>query len=141
MEKTVRVREYTRSRGKVRKHKRRKPERTIEYLQKTKNKPRTVAEIEQEYKRRNYTTEGLGAPHGADKQFFRQHKNDEKQDHARIYEKEKYIEVEEHTDLVSPLKDPAGHIVRDVGEVTYAREFEGRNENDTKRVRIKKKMS
>jgi len=146
-EKNVRVRAYRRPhRGdRVKTHRRSKPwrkrKRTIEKLQEEKRKGKKKAsreEIERIYKRNGYENVGLGAAHGADEQFYKQHK-DGTQDHARIYEKKEKIEVEEHTDLVSPEKDPAGHLLVDVGEVTYAREIEGKNENRTKRVAFRKK--
>jgi len=119
----------------------RRHKRVIENLEQRKKKGKryaATAEIERTYKRRGYTNQGLGAKHGADVQFFKQNP-DGTQDHARIWEKEKKIVVEEHTDLVSPKKDPAGHLLVDVGAVTVSREVGNKNENRTKKVVFKKK--
>jgi len=119
----------------------RRHKRTIEYLQEKKRQGKkyaTAAEIKKEYKKKGYTTKGLGASHGADEQLFKQNP-DGTQDHARIWVEEKKIVVEEHTDLVSPKKDPLGHVIVDVGAVTASRELANANENRTKKVVFKKK--
>lgn len=136
MSKRETVREHKRSNKRIESYRRRK--RTIEHLEKNKDRKYSRSEVEREYAKRGYVDTGLGAPHGSDKQFYKQQK-DGTQDHARLYEREKTIKVEEHTDLESPEKDPLGHFVVDVGEVTYAREIEGKNENRTKEVVLKKK--
>jgi len=113
----------------------RRHKRTIEYLQEKKRQGKkyaTAAEIKKEYKKKGYTT------HGADEQLFKQNP-DGTQDHARIWVEEKKIVVEEHTDLVSPKKDPLGHVIVDVGAVTASRELANANENRTKKVVFRKK--
>ena len=134
--KSERVREHKRSNQRIESYRRRK--RTIEHLQKNKDRKYSRSEVEREYAKRGYVDKGLGNPRGSDKQFFKD-QPDGTQDHARIYEKEKTIKVEEHTDLESPKQDPIGHLIVDVGEVTYKREIENKNENRTKEVTLKKK--
>lgn len=110
----------------------------LEQRKKTGKRYAAAAEIERTYKHKGYTKKGLGAKHGADVQFFKQNP-DGTQDHARIWEDEKKIVVEEHTDLVSPEKDIPGHLLVDVGAVTVSREVANKNENRTKKVVFKKK--
>lgn len=117
--------------------------REIERLHQDKKKGKQYAtqkEIETRYKKRGYKKPDplTTAKHGSNKEFVKPNP-DNTQDHARIYNEEKRIKIEEHTDLRDVNKDPVGHAVLDVGLVTMSRELEHKNENRTKTVTFKKR--
>lgn len=113
--------------------------RVIEYLEKQKS-VESRRTVERKYKRGGYYKPSplMAAQHGSDSQWVKQNP-DNTQHHARIYDKGDHIEVEEHTDLVSPERDPIGHVAVDVVDVTVQRELMQHNENDTKIIRLKKR--
>ena len=99
-----------------------------------------LSEIYDLYEREGYyvPSDLMAGRHGATKQFVKQNA-DGTQNHARVYDQGKQILVEEHTDLVSPEVDPAGHVAVDVGEVTFRREVLGENPNRTEVKVLRKK--
>ena len=80
--------------------------REIERLEQDKQSGKTHAsqkEIEQRYKKRGYKKPDplTTAKHGSDQEFVKPNPDDT-QDHARIWDKEGKIKVEEHTEFVAP---------------------------------------
>ena len=118
-------------------------EREIERLQQDKRSGKTHIshkELDRRYKKRGYKEPKplTTAKHGSKKEYVKPNP-DGTQDHARVWDKENKIKVEEHTDLRDPNIDPAGHVILDVGVVGLAREVEHENENRTKSVTFKKR--
>lgn len=116
-------------------------EKTIDRLKEMKKKGRkemTLSEVEKEYEKDGYDKTWMGADKEQKSQFSTTDKYG-RQKHARLYEFDQDILVEEHKDLVSPEDSMIGHAVIDVGVVGHQRRQKNRNLNDSEVVTFTRK--
>lgn len=116
-------------------------EKTIDRLKDMKRdgkKEMTLSEVEKEYSKDGYDKTWMGSDKEQTSQFSTTDKYG-RQKHARLYEFDNDILVEEHKDLVSPEESMIGHAVIDVGVVGHERRTNNRNLNDSEVVTFTRK--